>query len=113
MRIKNIFLCSPSLTTSIALVCIMSGPAIAHDDHDWIRQGGYRSPATAEWCCGKDDCVVVPAVEIEAAEPGWRIIPTGETVPYRETLPSQDGHFWRCHRPNGSRRCFFAPPGTS
>lgn len=91
----------------------MITPAVAHDDHDWIRTGRFRSPITAEWCCGKDDCVIVPAVDVEAAEPGWLIHSTGETVPYRETLPSQDGHFWRCYRPNGSRRCFFAPPGTS
>jgi hypothetical protein len=33
-----------------------------------------------------------------------------ETVPFGETQPSPDGAFWRCKRPDGSRRCFFAPP---
>jgi len=32
-----------------------------------------------------------------------------ETVPYSEALPSEDGKYWRCQRPNGTRRCFFAP----
>ena len=32
-----------------------------------------------------------------------------EAVPFSEALPSPDGEFWRCKRPDGSRRCFFAP----
>jgi hypothetical protein len=91
----------------------LAPPALAHDDHDWIRQGGYRSPLTNEWCCGEDDCVPVPADQVEPTPAGWRILPTGEVVPYVDTLRSEDGRFWRCHQPNGVRRCFFAPPGTS
>src|SRR5262245_61926059 len=26
---------------------------------------------------------------------------------------SPDGEFWRCKRPDGSRRCFFAPPPST
>lgn len=33
-----------------------------------------------------------------------------ETVPFSEAMPSPDGEYWRCKRPDGSRRCFFAPP---
>jgi hypothetical protein len=87
--------------------------ADAHDEHDWIRKGRYRSPLTNEWCCGKEDCVPIPANQIEPTPAGWRIEPTGEVVPYVDTLRSEDGRFWRCHQPNGMRRCFFAPPGTS
>jgi hypothetical protein len=87
--------------------------AWAHDDHDWIGGGGYRSPLTNEWCCGKEDCVPIPSSDIEPTSSGWLILPTGEVVPYIDTLPSQDGRFWRCHQPNGVRRCFFAPPGMS
>lgn len=86
---------------------------LAHDDHDWIRKGGYRSPLTNEWCCDKDDCVPIPAENVSPTAPGWLIVPTGEVVPYIDTLPSEDGRFWRCHQPNGVRRCFFAPPGVS
>ena len=90
------------------------GPRVdAHDEHDWIRKGRYRSPLTNEWCCGQEDCVPIPADQVEPTVPGWRIAPTGEVVPYIDTLPSQDGRFWRCHQPNGVRRCFFAPPGMS
>ena len=35
-----------------------------------------------------------------------------EVVPYSQSLPSPDGAYWRCKRPDGSRRCFFAPPQT-
>jgi hypothetical protein len=33
-----------------------------------------------------------------------------ESVPFNEAQPSPDGEFWRCKRPDGTRRCFFAPP---
>jgi hypothetical protein len=33
-----------------------------------------------------------------------------EAVPFSEAQPSPDGEFWRCKRPDGTRRCFFAPP---
>ncbi len=107
-----------SVMTLAVLAALLLGSwlgsdAHAHDDHDWIGRGGYRSPLTNEWCCGKEDCVVIPADEVESTAPGWRIKPTGEVVPYIDTLPSQDGRFWRCHQPNGMRRCFFVPPRTS
>ena len=36
-----------------------------------------------------------------------------ELVPHREVQPSKDGRYWRCRRPSGERRCFFAPPPGS
>jgi hypothetical protein len=36
-----------------------------------------------------------------------------ESVPFAEAQPSPDGEFWRCKRPDGSRRCFFAPPPST
>jgi hypothetical protein len=45
-----------------------------------------------------------------------QVIPHGfllfgeEVVMQQEAMPSPDGQFWRCRRPDGSRRCFFAPP---
>ena len=36
-----------------------------------------------------------------------------EIVPYRETQVSRDGKYWRCHKPDKSRRCFFAPPPST
>ena len=82
-------------------------PALAHDS--WISRAGLRN-AAGEWCCGEGDCFVVSGVTETTA--GYRL-PDGEIVPFSETQPSPDGAFWRCKRPDGSRRCFFAPPPGS
>ncbi len=90
-----------------------AGTARAHGDHDWIRVDNFRNPITGEHCCGEHDCFVVPAADVEMTRDGWHILSKDEHIPERETLRSKDGKFWRCHMPNGKRRCFFAPPGTS
>ena len=101
-------------------------PAAPHDS--WISRGGLRNPVTSEWCCGEGDCglVLEPAravtvtvsgyhvhgtVRIEGAgEDGATLQAVDELVPYAEAQPSPDGAYWRCKRPDGTRRCFFAPP---
>jgi hypothetical protein len=40
---------------------------------------------------------------------GYHLL-NGEFVPMSEAQPSPDGAYWRCKRPDGTRRCFFAPP---
>lgn len=82
-------------------------PAVAHDS--WISKGGFRGPKNGEWCCGANDCFVVSATSIKVDSLGYVIQSTRETVPYEETIPSIDGQYWRCQRPDGTRRCFFAP----
>lgn len=78
--------------------------------HDsWIN--GLRNSA-GEWCCGEKDCEVVTATEVTG---GFSVaLPRGgiitEFVPYAEAAPSPDGQYWRCHRADGQRLCFFAPP---
>lgn len=85
--------------------------ATAHGVHDWIAAEGHRN-AQGEWCCGEGDCELVEPVRI--TEKGY-LLPAfkGETVPYAEAKVSKDGKYWRCHRPDGSRRCFFAPPPST
>ena len=80
-------------------------PALAHDS--WISRGGLKN-AAGEWCCGEGDCFMVEPVRVTVN--GYLIMATGELVPEREAQPSPDGKFWRCKRPDGMRRCFFAPP---
>ncbi len=92
---------------------LAGGAVLAHGDYDWIRTDHFRNPVTGEHCCGENDCVVLPAADVEPTQDGWRILSTGERIPERETLRSKDGRFWRCHMPNGRRRCFFVPPGVS
>lgn len=96
----------------------------AHAQDNWIGRGGVHS-AAGEWCCGIADCGVfqgpVPitsqgyrlkgVVRMESRG-GW-LDPVDETVPFSEAQVSPDGAFWRCKRPDGSRRCFFAPPPGS
>ena len=38
---------------------------------------------------------------------------TEAMLPYSQSLPSPDGAYWRCKRPDGTPRCFFAPPPGS
>lgn len=88
------------------------GTAHGHDLASWIQDQGRRN-AVGEWCCGDGDCFTVRARHVSLPAPGYRIVETGEFVPEAEAQPSPDGAFWRCHRPDGSRRCFFAPPESN
>lgn len=91
----------------------------AHGHDSWISTGGYRN-AAGEWCCGLGDCFVLPPRQVTERSDGYHLWldqivdgaerRTFEIVPYAESQPSPDGAFWRCKRPDGTRRCFFAPP---
>jgi hypothetical protein len=110
---------------------LLSLAALAHDV--WINRGAYKNPA-GEWCCGAEDCGVVAPGAVKAGVGGYSVRgpvtygvgvtgnaedgPTrqenlNEVVPYSQSLPSPDGAYWRCKRPDGSPRCFFAPPSGS
>jgi hypothetical protein len=96
----------PRLALILAALVLASPGGLAHDS--WISNGGYRNGA-GEWCCGEGDCFVVPKEQVRVIAAGYQIY-GAETVPFAEAQPSPDGVFWRCRRPDGSRRCFFAPP---
>jgi hypothetical protein len=83
-----------------------ASPALAHDS--WISSGGFRNIA-GEWCCGLGDCSVVPPENVQMSSAGYHMV-DGEIIPFKEAQPSPDGAYWRCKRPDGTRRCFFAPP---
>jgi hypothetical protein len=88
-----------------ALVALMiPWAAYAHDA--WIN--GHRN-AAGEWCCGEGDCFVIPSRSVRVAWDGYHLFEV-EVVPFVEAQPSPDGAYWRCKRPDGTRRCFFAPP---
>lgn len=89
------------------IVVTVSAPfALAHDS--WISRGGLKN-AAGEWCCGEGDCFAIPSEHVSISGIGFRLFGV-ETVPFNEAQPSPDGTYWRCKRPDGSRRCFFAPP---
>jgi hypothetical protein len=104
------------LALAFATLVIVIPDTSAHDS--WISRGGHRN-AAGEWCCGDGDCFVVPKERIMMTGEGYVIVHGAlagvgpqlyESVPFSEAQPSPDGEFWRCKRPDGSRRCFFAPP---
>ena len=102
----------------VTVVLTIASETLAHDS--WISRGALRN-AAGEWCCGEGDCFVIPRNRIMTTAEGYAIlgdqaaktsVPVLEIVPYSQAQPSPDGEFWRCKRPDGSRRCFFAPPPT-
>lgn len=97
------------LYLAFAFVLVTISPAPAHDS--WISRGGLKN-AAGEWCCGEGDCFSLTPSEVQASPVGYKLI-NGEIIPYSEAQPSPDGVYWRCKRPDGSRRCFFAPPSNS
>jgi hypothetical protein len=99
---RSLLLIPTLLAASLVLVSV----SLAHDH--WISRGGLKNTA-GEWCCGAGDCFVVPSEAVHLNGVGYELV-GGELVPYNEAQPSPDGAFWRCKRPDGSRRCFFAPP---
>jgi hypothetical protein len=87
-----------------------------------ITSSARASSVGGEWCCGAGDCFIVPKERVMMTGEGYVVIqgPLAgvgpqfhEVVPFSEAQPSPDGEFWRCRRPNGSRRCFFAPPPST
>ena len=115
----------------LARLLLASAPVIAvvstTQAHDtWINHGGFtgKGQAAGEWCCGEGDCAVMDSGTVTPTRTGYRIHGFGtidgvervwidDVVPDTEAQPSPDGSYWRCKRPDGSRRCFFAPPEGS
>jgi hypothetical protein len=113
----------PALILLLYLAAIAAVPIRAQAHDSWISRGGLRN-AAGEWCCGLGDCGLVDAEAVHVSAGGYEIhgnVTIGfdegaivtrvdELVPFAEAQPSPDGAYWRCKRPDGSRRCFFAPP---
>jgi hypothetical protein len=85
--------------------------AFAHGPAEWIQRGGYKN-AVGELCCGERDCFELADADVKITPRGYYIVSIKETVPFSEATPSPDGKYWRCQW-GGSRKCFFAPPGSA
>src|SRR5689334_24890749 len=98
----------------LALAALMATATLslasAHGPAEWIQRGNNKN-AAGELCCGERDCLELADADVSVTAGGYFVKSISETVPYSETLPSPDGHYWRCHW-GGTRKCFFAPPGT-
>ena len=110
--------CLARFTLAFFALVLVTPEIFAHDH--WIQRGGHKN-AAGEWCCGEGDCFVIAPERVTRASDGSFMIWSGQTaafgsnsvvevVPEQEAQPSPDGAYWRCKRPDGSRRCFFAPP---
>lgn len=97
-----------AMRSVLVLVPVLVGLSIAHAHDLWISREGKRN-AAGEWCCGEGDCFAVPGDQVRISSNGYTLF-GAENVPFNEAQPSPDGIYWRCMRPDGSRRCFFAPP---
>lgn len=111
-----------ALAGTLALAAAL---ARAHDhDPNWISQGGFSSPVDGTGCCDLFHCAAIEHADVREVAGGLHVrgdmnygsgdhggpTPVDEIVPYPEVQHSRDGRYWRCKRPDGSRRCFFAPP---
>jgi hypothetical protein len=101
---------TPARLLLASILFVGAAPAVFGHDI-WINQQKMRNGA-GEWCCGEEDCAVIPPDQITMGR-DFYIIAGAEKVPFAEAQPSPDGAFWRCKRPDGTRRCFFAPPPGS
>jgi hypothetical protein len=109
------------LVMLLATLALLAIPRAARPHDSWISRGGLRN-AAGEWCCGAGDCDVVPGRMVSARADGYHVVVwprsdaepvRAEIVPYAEAQRGLDGAYWRCRRPDGTRRCFFAPePGS-
>jgi hypothetical protein len=96
-----------------AAVVVMASGALAHDrwgNPNWIANGHFVSPIDGSHCCGINDCIELSNDEVQETHGGYYLKRLNEVVPFREVQVSRDGQYWRCKKPDGSRRCFFAPP---
>ena len=112
---------------AVAILLALTWPTLSHDqwgNPNWIANGHFLSPIDGSHCCGLSDCAVIDQENVQEIAGGlWvrGVVTYGsgagaisqalnELVPRAEIQVSRDGHYWRCKRPDGSRRCFFAPP---
>ena len=115
------------LILAIAGLLSLASVAPAHDqwgNPNWIANGSFVSPIDGSHCCGLSDCAVIDQENVREIAGGLHVrgvVTYGsgagassqsidELVPRPEIQTSRDGHYWRCKKPDGSRRCFFAPP---
>ncbi len=66
-------------------------------------------------CCSGLDCHPISPDAVQATRLGWKILETGEVIPYgdRREQYSQDSDFHRCKIPSGESRgrtrCLYVP----
>ena len=107
------------ICTAIIIACAVAAAILiftakasrAHGPAEWIQNGNYKN-AMGELCCGERDCFELSDADVKVTSAGYYIVSIKETVPFGEATPSPTGTYWRCQW-GGTRKCFFAPPGSA
>lgn len=81
------------------LFLLLSFPAFAHDDAQWIADGKFLDRFNIG-CCGPTDCFVVKPGEMTRIENGWMHNPTKTILKDTDVgnYRSIDTQMWRCVR---------------
>lgn len=87
------------------LVLSTCEPLPAHDDARWIEQHPEHG-----WCCGPEDCQVVPADAVLLTEKGWTVAGYEGAIDKHGIRKSIDAQWWACKYPWSEIRCLFRPP---
>ena len=93
------------------IVIFFSSRAWSHGPAQWIQDGNYKN-AVGELCCGERDCFELADADVRITAAGYVVVSMKETIPFDQATPSPDGRYWRCQW-GGTRKCFFAPPGST
>lgn len=89
----------PRRPALLLLALLLASPAAAHDWYPWE-------------CCAGRDCYEAPAGAVKPEPGGWRVVNTGELIPYARARTSPDDHVHLCQPTvNGVRttRCLYVP----
>lgn len=100
----------------LAVLLFVSGmvlPALPHEAIPTAAQPlGWQYPVS---CCSGIDCARAQPGEVEEIKGGYRIVPSGDFVAFKDTRikDSPDGEFHICRvggDPKGKTLCLFVPP---
>lgn len=96
---------------TLALLAIAAAMAATFArGHD--APAGWRYDAA---CCSGIDCYPIDAAEVAVTADGWRVVRTGEVIPFghRKERESPDGLFHRCSgragNPDAHTICLYVP----
>lgn len=60
------------------------------------------------WCCDERDCAPIAAEQVVVTPQGYRV--QDAIVAFGDARVSMDRDYHVCRWPDGSIRCFYAPP---
>lgn len=109
----------------IVLVAYILASPTSSAAHDVWADGSPVPSWVKTVCCGPSEVHELTPEQVHKTDTGWKIDGyDGDIVPYKNTLPSQDGHYWAfyhnaqkycsegseaCYMSSPAIHCFFAP----